>query len=410
MNLLNFKADIQTDIPVATDYNEPIASMEPLKVSEGHRGALNELVVELTALSAGFRRSLPDGVVSVLSGLVRAMNCYYSNLIEGHNTHPIDIERALRNDYSDEPRQRNLQLEARAHVLVQKWLDEGGLAGRSTSLEGLCEIHSRFCEQLPAELLWVEEPNTGERAPVIPGQLRVRDVQVGQHVAISAGAISRFLNRFEQVYGGKGKAETILSSAAAHHRLLWIHPFIDGNGRVARLMSCSMLSEALDTGGIWSISRGLATQEAQYKQHLMACDLPRRGDLDGRGNLSEKSLIEFTEFFLRVCIDQVTFMEKLVQPDKLRARIRLWAEEEIRTAGLPAKAGLVLDAILYRGTLPRGDVPGIVGTGERQARRIVAALEGYGVVTSESTRAPLKIAFPAALAGRWLPGLFPEAE
>jgi hypothetical protein len=102
-------------------------------------------------------------------------------------------------------------------------------------------------------------------------------------------------------------------------------------------------------------------------------------------------------------------MEGLVQPDKLRERVRLWAEEEIRTDSLPPQAGIVLEAILYRGELPRGDVPGIVGTGERQARRIVSALQDAGVITSVSTRAPLRIAFPASLACRWMPGLFPEA-
>ena len=102
-------------------------------------------------------------------------------------------------------------------------------------------------------------------------------------------------------------------------------------------------------------------------------------------------------------------MEKLVQPDKLRERIRLWCEEEIRTDSLPPKAGNVLEAILYRGELPRSEVPGIVGTGERQARRIVSALQAAGVITSESTRTPLRIAFPASLAGRLMPGLFPEA-
>lgn len=131
--------------------------------------------------------------------------------------------------------------------------------------------------------------------------------------------------------------------------------------------------------------------------------------MDGRGSRSEKALAEFTAFFLQTCIDQVTFMETLVQPDRLRERIRLWAEEEIRIGTLPAKAGNVLAAVLYRGELPRGEVPDIVGTGDRQARRIVSALQDYGVITSESTRAPLTITFPAALAGRWMPGLFPEA-
>jgi Fic family protein len=174
-------------------------------------------------------------------------------------------------------------------------------------------------------------------------------------------------------------------------------------------MSYAMLRDALDTGGIWSIARGLARQEAKYKAHLMACDQPRRGDMDGRGSRSEAALAEFTVFFLQTCLDQIAFMERLVQPDKLRERIRLWAEEEMRTGGLPAKADSVLEAILYRGELQRGDVPGIVGTGERQARRIVSALQAVGVVVSDSSRAPLRIAFPASLAVRWMPGLFPDA-
>lgn len=184
---------------------------------------------------------------------------------------------------------------------------------------------------------------------------------------------------------------------------------MDGNGRVARLMSYSMLRDALDTGGIWSVARGLARQESAYKGHLQACDLPRRNDLDGRGSRSEEALAAFTRFFLQTCLDQVIFMESLVEPNRLRNRIRLWAEEEFRAETLLPQAGNVLEAVLYRGELPRGDVPSVVGTGERQARRIVASLIDAGVLKSDSTRAPLRIAFPAALAGRWMPGLFPEA-
>ena len=100
------------------DRGESIGLMEPLVLSGGsrHRPALNDLAIELATASAGFRRSLPDGVVTALADRVRAMNCYYSNLIEGHDTHPIDIERALKKDYSADPEQRNLQLEAEAHV------------------------------------------------------------------------------------------------------------------------------------------------------------------------------------------------------------------------------------------------------------------------------------------------------
>ena len=328
---------IEPDISAPlTDRGENVAAMEPLLLSgdSRHRPALGDLALELATASAGLRRSLPRGVVRALADLVRSMNCYYSNLIEGHATHPIDIERALRNDYSADLGKRNLQLEARAHVSVQLWIDAGGVAGRAVAPRTLCEIHRRFCEELPEALLVASDPETGKPARVIPGALRRRDVTVGRHVPVSPGALARFLDRFAQVYGELGRSEMLLAAAAAHHRLLWMHPFLDGNGRVARLMSHAVLLEALDTGGIWSIARGLARSVGAYKAHLMGCDLPRRNDLDGRGALSEEALAEFTRFFLETCLDQVRFMEDLVQPGRLRARILLWADEEARTGTL----------------------------------------------------------------------------
>ncbi|WP_242467231.1 Fic family protein [Ectothiorhodospira shaposhnikovii] len=392
------------------DRGEGTGLMEPLLIGESsrHRGALTDLTVELAAKAAGFRRSLPEGVRTALADLVRAMNCYYSNLIEGHDTHPVDIERALSNDYSTDARKRDLQLEAKAHITVQRWIDSGGLAGRSVTVEGICEVHRRFCELLPEDLLWVKDPDTGERLRVVPGELRRRAVRVGLHVAVSPGAIPRFLGHFERTYSRLGRTDAILAVAAAHHRLLWIHPFLDGNGRVARLISHAMLLETLDTGGTWSVARGLARNVSTYKGHLAHCDLPRRNDLDGRGTLSEEELVNFTHFFLDVCIDQVDFMEELVQPDRLRTRILMWAEEETRFGNLPPKAGNILEAILYRGELPRGEVADLLGTTARHARRIVAALVDHRVLTSDGPRASWRLAFPAALAPRWMPGLFPE--
>ena len=404
------KADNKADMKAAADRGEGIALMEPLILSEGsrHRPELTDLALELAQRSAGFRRSLPENLLPSLATLVRAMNCYYSNLIEGHDTHPVDIERALQGDYSKDPKKRDLQLEAKAHIAVQHWIDEGSLRGRAVAAGSIREIHRRFCEALPEDLLWIEDPATHERIRVTPGELRTRDVAVGNHIAISAPAVPRFLARFEEVYSRLGKTETILAAAAAHHRLVWIHPFLDGNGRVARLLSHATLLEALDTGAVWSVARALARNVVAYKGHLAACDMTRRNDLDGRGNLSEEALAEFTRFFLTTCLDQVAFMERLMQPDSLRTRILLWTEEEIRLDRLPPKSGAILEAVLYRGELPRGDAAGIVGTGDRQARRVVSALIERGVLISESSRAPLRLALPAVLASRWMPGLFPD--
>src|SRR6266478_9314198 len=154
-------ADIEADIKAAKDRGESTGLMEPLLIGETsrHRGALTELALELAGKAAGFRRSLPESLVTSLADRVRAMNCYYSNLIEGHDTHPVDIERALKTDYSNDPRKRNLQLEAKAHIAVQKWIDAGGVAGRTESQDAVREIHRRFCEGLPEDLLWVENSN-----------------------------------------------------------------------------------------------------------------------------------------------------------------------------------------------------------------------------------------------------------
>jgi Fic family protein len=390
------------------DDGESVGLMEPMLVAEGRaRERVAEQAFELSQKSAAFRASLPAGLVAPLADLVRSMNCYYSNLIEGHNTHPVDIERAVHNELSDDPKKRDLQLEAKAHIAVQRWIDEGHLNGRELTRDGLFELHRQFAILLPDELLWVENPETGERLRVVPGEPRTHDAKVGLHVAVSPGAIPRFMERFEQVYNRAGKLERVIAAGPAHHRLLWIHPFADGNGRVTRLMSYAMLWRALETGGLWSISRGLARRVDEYKRHLAACDLGRRNDLDGRGHLSEGAMVAFTEFFLEGCLDQVAFMEGLMQPAALRERIMRWANEEIRFQNLPAQAPRVLDAILFKGALPRSEVNTVIGQSERTARGVTTALAREGIIFAAGPRDDWHIAFPAKLAPRLMPGLFP---
>ena len=188
--MINKKPDKKPDKKAVADRGESIGLMEPLLIGEGsrHRAALTDLALELAQKSAGFRRSLPESLLSSLADLVRSMNCYYSNLIEGHDTHPIDIERALKGDYSKDAKKRDLQLEAKAHIAVQQWIDGGGLKGRAVTADVIREIHRRFCEPLPDDLLWVEDPATKEKIKVIPGELRDRDVAVGRHIPVSAAA------------------------------------------------------------------------------------------------------------------------------------------------------------------------------------------------------------------------------
>ena len=192
--------------PTPRDDREPVTSMEPMLPSAGgtHRRRLEDLAVDLTARAHGLAAQLHPNVRVEVGTLVRSMNCYYSNLIEGHNTHPIDIDRALRADYSADAAKRALQLEARAHIEVQTMLDGGpgtapppGLEGPATSSAFIQALHREFCQRLPDDLLWVENPDTGDRTHVVPGELRPRQVKIGRYVPVSPGAVPRFLARFE---------------------------------------------------------------------------------------------------------------------------------------------------------------------------------------------------------------------
>jgi Fic family protein len=384
--------------------------MEPMLIGETtrRRRELSDLALELATRAAGFQHSMPPGILKPLSHLVRSVNCYYSNLIEGHDTHPIATERALKQDFSTDSHRRDLQLEAKAHIEVQAWIDSNALNGHETTVAGIREIHRHFCARLPASMLQVGDPETNITWTIIPGSLRQKDVRVGQHVAVSPDAVPRFLDRFEKAYGNLGKADLILAAAPAHHRLLWIHPFLDGNGRVARLMSHAMLLRALDTENVWSLSRGLGRRVDEYKGHLSACDQRRRNDLDGRGQLSEEALIDFTRFFLETCLDEVDFMEQLMQPERLRTRILQWAVDEATNTEVAVQSRKILDAVLVRGELPRDDVPILLDTSDDQARRTTAWLQEMEALTSDGTLSPLKLSFPASLATQWMPGLFPE--
>jgi Fic family protein len=368
---------------------------------------LETLIVELSLAAGQFAGRLAPRVRIVVGELVRSMNCYYSNLIEGHDTHPHDIDRALAADYSSNPKKRALQLEARAHIEVQRMID-GGQAPKASplSLDYILWTHREFCSRLPPELLWVEDPKTKERLPVIPGELRSCIVAVGIHVPPPPEDLPAFMARFEAAYKLDSKLKKLVSVAASHHRLAWIHPFLDGNGRVARLISHAMLKELGIGSTLWSVSRGLARSIADYKANLMAADEPRQGDLDGRGNLSRKNLIAFCEYFLSQCLDQVRFMERLLAPSLLSDRIRQQMLEDERSGILANGAHRLMRAALENGEVPRGDVPAIVQASERTGQRITKSLIENGYLQSEGHTGALIFAIPSVARDRWFPSLY----
>ncbi|MDW3206072.1 MAG: Fic family protein [Alphaproteobacteria bacterium] len=392
---------------MAADYDSVFA-MEPMMPEQG-RAELEDLAVTLVEKASALAGQVNPLVSRSIGDLVRSMNCYYSNLIEGHDTHPRDIERAMQNDYSADPKKRDLQLEARAHIELQRIIDFDDATWQVASADFVRWLHREFCSRLPEDLLWVENPDTGEKVKVVPGEFRDGDVQVGLHVPPAAESIERFLARFEEVYAPDklSRLRQVVAVAASHHRLLWIHPFYDGNGRVARMHSHAYLKKIGVGSSLWSVSRGLARRVGDYKRLLMAADNPRQGDLDGRGNLSSKSLHEFCIFFLETCIDQVEFMEEMLKPTELIRRIERYTGDAIHKKDLPKGSYQLLREALHAGEFERGRAAEITGYKERQGRSVLNALLDKGLLVSDTQRGPVRLGFPNEVVDWWFPRLYP---
>ena len=383
-----------------------VTAMEPMLPEESK--GLENLAIDLVAKASTLAGKVNPLLVASIGDLVRSMNCYYSNLIEGHQTYPVDIDRALANDYAQEPERRNLQKEARAHIEVQRLIDRGDAPTPVVSTEFILWVHREFCQRLPDDLLWIENPETHERLRVIPGELRQWHVKVGRLVPVDPADIPAFLNRFADAYNSPmlSKLRKVIAVAASHHRLLWIHPFLDGNGRVTRLFSHAWLRELGIGSELWAVSRGLARQVDQYKSMLMTADEPRRGDLDGRGNLTQQGLNQFCDFFLSTCVDQVAFMESLLEPAELLRRIEIWAEEEMRAKRLPRGSWPLLKEAVISGEVSRGKAAELTGYETRQARTVLSTLIDKGYLTSDSHRSAVRLGFPAKIIDRWFPRLY----
>lgn len=377
---------------------------------------ITDLIADIAAAAERLDGRLHPRTATSLTDLVRMMNCYYSNLIEGHNTTPRDIERALIGDLDTEEGRRNLQVEARAHIRVQQKIDQlyaNDALPEPASSAFIQWLHREFYVDAPEAMLFITGRDHHFRMePGIFRSLPEHEVSVGRHLPPSSDRVADFMAYFEQRYRleGMGKGARLVAMAAAHHRLNYIHPFADGNGRVSRLMSHAMgLATDIGAHGLWSISRGLARgleSRLEYKQMMDHADMPRQGDLDGRGNLSQRALEDFVTWFLRVCFDQITFMSGLLDLDTLAGRLRRYVE--LHGSLRPESTG-ILEETLLRGEMMRGDAERATGLKERAARMALSALIEDGLLGSASPKGPVSLRFPAHAVDILFPRLFPEA-
>lgn len=398
-------------------YTDPI-SMEPLHPDDPS-GKLEALAMELVEKASKLSGTLNPITTVAIADFLRPMNSYYSNLIEGHDTHPLDIDRALKNDFSKNKAKRDLQKEAYAHINVHKKISEEfknvKVVPIPTSAIYLKEIHKKFYDYLPEDFRSVKTKE-GKIKEVMPGEFRGIEVEVGRHVAPHFKKLDAFVERFENVYDpkandNKSKTKRIISIASSHHRLAWIHPFLDGNGRVVRLFSdaCFMYENA-HALGLWSISRGLARSNKEYKERLANADSARLGDFDGRGNLSNKFLIEFCEYFLKTAIDQIDFMSSVIDPKNMLKRIEGFATLMVLKGRLKPVAKFILIDLFLKGKISKAEAMRITNTSDKTIKLIADSLVEMDLLFTgkESITMMYYVKYPLTFSPMIFPGLYPS--
>lgn len=395
--------------------------MEPLHPDD-RNGELIGLAELLIRKASELGAAMNPTTRAAMAELVRPMNSYYSNLIEGHDTHPFDIERALQEDFAkDDKKIRNLQLEAKAHISLHRSIHEDFQKNEKratpSSAAYLKKLHADFYIHLPEEFKRVVSRERTERT-VVPEAFRDCNVEVGSHIAPAYESVPDFMHRFGEVYDAnttvnKSLTKRIVNIAAAHHRLVWIHPFLDGNGRVVRLFSdACFMYEKLDASGLWSISRGLARSKDTYQLMLANADSERQGAYDGRGNLSNNQLVTFCKYFLETAIDQIDFMHQSFQLDGMLKRLDAYVDRAVDKGKLRTEARYVLQEVFLRGSITKPEAERMMLLSDKTAKLVTDKLIELRLLKAQKEGKVMRYYanYPISVSPWILPNLYPEAK
>lgn len=390
--------------------------MHPMLPGEGALDSLRPLAAELIDGAKNLAGHGMPRLGELLRETLRPMNSFYTNKIEGQHTEPLMIERALRKDFSSQPDEALKQRIAIAHIETERWGESTYRSFDATILfqpSVACAIHQHLHAQL-LESDRIQTDDDGIAEKNIPGRLRDKGVKVGQHIPPDPATLPRFMEAWRDAYSHARAGETaVIALMAAHHRLTWIHPFIDGNGRTARLHTHLGLSALGLTQGLWSPMRGLARRQQDYYVHLVGADKDRQGDYDGRGVLTEKGLVECIQFLMQVCLDQIKFMDGILDIPSFEARMtQMLAAEATKpeTKSLKTDAAAPLTYLATARSMERAKFKGMMGLASRTADRVLADLFKLGIVSSSTPKGPVELALPLHLFRYLFPRLWPEAE
>ena len=377
--------------------------------------SLLQLAEEVSLQSATLTGGHTKQTLNAIRELLRITNSYYSNRIESEGTHPIDIEKAMQENYTQDKKKRELQKLSLAHIQTQKFLEFQTAKESNTiiSTDFICKLHEHFYTQDGLEpFLQIDTDVTMQ-----PGKLREKNVAVDNYIAPPAQEIASLMQTYQREYQRLGKNTTqamqLLNALCAHHRLLWIHPFLDGNGRISRLFLDAMLYDMKLQGyGLWNISRGLAREIKNYQSELKYADMIRQGAKDGKGNLSLMGLHSYLKFMLQTALDQINYMQHSLNLTTLSSRMQIFIQNSqqgmYNQKALPKHTQPLFNHLLIHGEAKRGEVKEIIGKQKTVATQLIKELLEMNYLESDSPKGAIRLKFNTFFASKLIPELIPE--
>lgn len=373
-----------------------------------------KVCIDSAKLASGHTEQL----VNSLRDVLRITNSFYSNRIEAQSTHPIEIEKAMKREFSDDIQAKKLQELSIAHIHAQHFVEKCVLEGQNViDREFIKMIHQSFYGYEGMEDFKIIEFN-GKFITMVSGEFRDRLVEVGKHVAPAHDSLGAIFNYFEKEYSSifaeNTKAVKLLAALSAHHRLTYIHPFLDGNGRVSRLYFDAMAFYMnLEGYGLWNISRGLARDVKEYQSHLTYADMLKQGATDGKGELSLRGLCGYLDYMLDVALDQIDFMGQSLKMSTINERIKKFVAFSqngmYSIAPLPKYSDTLFSELLLCGEMERGQVQKILGKSQTTSFNLVKDLLAMDFIQSDTPRGKIRLKLNSFFASKIIPDLIPDA-
>ena len=257
----------------------PLTPPLPTTIQGSMPHELVSLSEEVWMKSAKLSSIYSPHVLNSIKELLRKVNSYYSNRLESEGTHPVDIERAMRKDFDIDEKKRNLQQLSLAYIETQTQIEKQckKKSFEPFSKEFTLWVHETLYSKKEMNIFCNIPTNQEGTSSVImtPGKLREDDVAVGNHTAPLHQELSSLFATYESFYNKDftklTQAHKLIYAIMAHHKLTWLHPFLDGNGRVGRMIIPLFLKQTgLIQRPMFYISAFFEANREEYYDRLLA--------------------------------------------------------------------------------------------------------------------------------------------